>query len=78
MIDLKFECSRGFTVIVKKGRRALLLLVVVLVWPHKEDSTADQKEAHGNGADVLETQTVSKEEKDSGKIKNGAKVVRKK
>lgn len=44
---------------------------------HK-DSTGDQKETHGNGADVLEIQTVSKEEKDFVKKKNEAKAVRKK
>ncbi|KAI8111358.1 hypothetical protein M9434_004930 [Picochlorum sp. BPE23] len=41
----------------------------------KEDSTGDQKETHGNGADVLEIQTVSKEEKACGKKKNMAKTV---
>ncbi|KAI8101598.1 hypothetical protein M9435_001701 [Picochlorum sp. BPE23] len=41
----------------------------------KEDSTGDQKETHGNGADVLEIQTVSKEEKACGKKKNEAKTV---
>eukprot|EP00204_Picochlorum_oklahomense_P002755 CAMPEP_0118800268 /NCGR_PEP_ID=MMETSP1161-20130426/2235_1 /TAXON_ID=249345 /ORGANISM="Picochlorum oklahomensis, Strain CCMP2329" /LENGTH=149 /DNA_ID=CAMNT_0006728083 /DNA_START=166 /DNA_END=615 /DNA_ORIENTATION=- len=41
----------------------------------KEDSTGDQKEAHGNGADVLEIQTVSKEEKAFVKKKNEAKTV---